>query len=152
MRLSVPAIDIAATPWYGRLFNLEVWVTAESNRTVFLVDDDEPVRDSLKTLLESYSMAVQDYPSCPDLLQEFDPKRAGCVVLDLNVPVMSGLEFIEVYRDRLAAVPVIMITGRGDAATRGRALEAGAVDFSEKPFDDEILVDTIRDGLDRMAA
>jgi len=134
------------------VFDLEVLVTAESNRTVFLVDDDEPVRDSLKTLLESYSMDVQDYASCPDLLQEFDPKKAGCVVLDLHLPVMSGLEFMETYRERLARVPIIMITGRGDAATRARALEAGAMAFIEKPFEDEKLVDTILDALHRAAA
>jgi two-component system, LuxR family, response regulator FixJ len=126
-------------------------VISESNRTVFLVDDDEPVRDSLKTLLESYSMPVQDFPSCPEFLERFDGENAGCLVLDLHLPVMSGLEFMERYGSRLNDMPVILITGRGDPATKARALEAGVIAFIEKPFDDERLVDLIQTALARKA-
>ena len=128
---------------------LEAGVTAEFNRTVFVVDDDEPVRDSLKTLLESYSMPVEDFPSCPEFLAHFDGRKAGCLVLDLHLPVMSGLEFVEAYSSRLKDMPVILITGRGDPATKARALEAGVLAFIEKPFDDERLVDLIRTALAR---
>jgi FixJ family two-component response regulator len=127
----------------------EAGVISDYNRTVFLVDDDEPVRDSLKTLLESYSMPVEDFPSCPEFLERFDGKNAGCLVLDLHLPVMSGLEFMELYGARLKDMPVILITGRGDAATKARALEAGVLAFIEKPFDDDRLVDLIRTALER---
>ena len=124
---------------------------SECNRTVFLVDDDEPVRDSLKTLMESYSMPVEDYPSCPEFLENFKAEDGGCLVLDLHLPVMSGLEFMETYGTRLNDMPVILITGRGDPATKARALEAGVLAFVEKPFEDEILVEMIRTALDRPA-
>jgi len=124
-------------------------VTSAYNRTVFLVDDDEPVRDSLKMLLESYSMPVEDYPACPEFLEHFHEEDAGCLVLDLHLPVMSGLEFMETFRARLKNLPVILITGRGDPATKARALEAGAIAFIEKPFEDERLLDTIRTALER---
>jgi two-component system response regulator FixJ len=124
-------------------------VVSEYSRTVFLVDDDEPVRDSLKTLLESYSMPVEDFPSCPEFLERFDGQDTGCLVLDLHLPVMSGLEFMERYGSRLKDMPVILITGRGDPATKARALEAGVLAFIEKPFDDERLVDLIRTALAR---
>ena len=124
---------------------------SDFNRTVFLVDDDEPVRDSLKTLLESYSMPVEDFPSCPEFLERFDGHDTGCLVLDLHLPVMSGLEFMERYGSRLKDMPVILITGRGDPATKARALEAGVIAFIEKPFDDERLVDLIRTALERKA-
>jgi two-component system response regulator FixJ len=127
----------------------EAGVISDYNRTVFLVDDDEPVRDSLKTLLESYSMPVEDFPSCPELLERFDGKNAGCLVLDLHLPVMGGLEFMELYGARLKDMPVILITGRGDPATKARALEAGVLAFIEKPFDDDRLVDLIRSALER---
>ncbi|UEM19285.1 response regulator [Skermanella mucosa] len=126
-------------------------MSAQYNRTVFLVDDDEPVRDSLKTLLESYCMPVEDYPSCPEFLENFKGEDGGCLVLDLHLPVMSGLEFMETYGTRLNDMPVILITGRGDPATKARALEAGVLAFVEKPFEDEILVEMIRTALDRPA-
>jgi two-component system, LuxR family, response regulator FixJ len=124
-------------------------VAAAYNRTVFLVDDDEPVRDSLRMLLESYSMPVEDYPSCPEFLEHFHERDAGCLVLDLHLPVMSGLEFMETYGARLKDLPVILITGRSDPATKARALEAGVTAFIEKPFEDERLLNTIRSALER---
>ncbi|EWY39359.1 transcriptional regulator [Skermanella stibiiresistens SB22] len=127
----------------------EARVGAEFNRTVFLVDDDEPVRDSLRTLLESYSMAVEDYSSCPEFLENFRTEEGGCLVLDLHLPVMSGLEFMEIHGGSLDDMPVILITGRGDPATKARALEAGVLAFIEKPFEDESLVDLIRTALCR---
>ncbi len=110
---------------------------------VFIVDDDEPVRDSLKILLEAYSLRVRDYASCLDFLEEFDGKEKGCLLLDLHLPVMSGLDFLESHGKDLGDLPVIMITGRGDPATRARAEEMGVSAFLEKPFEDETLLDTI---------
>ena len=94
-------------------------------------------------------MPVEDFPSCPEFLERFDGQDTGCLVLDLHLPVMSGLEFMERYGSRLKDMPVILITGRGDPATKARALEAGVIAFIEKPFDDERLVDLIRTALSR---
>lgn len=110
---------------------------------VYIVDDDEPVRDSLKTLLESFSLDVRDYASCNDFIDTYDGSGSGCLLLDLHLPVMGGLEFLERYGARLHGMPVIMITGRGDPATLARAMGAGVAAFLEKPFEEEALITTI---------
>lgn len=110
---------------------------------VYIVDDDEPVRDSLKTLLESFSLDVRDYASCNDFIDTYDGSGSGCLLLDLHLPVMGGLEFLERYGARLQGMPVIMITGRGDPATLARAMGAGVAAFLEKPFEEEALITTI---------
>jgi two-component system response regulator FixJ len=110
---------------------------------VYIVDDDEPVRDSLKTLLEAFDLDVRDYASCSDFIDTYDGSGSGCLLLDLHLPVMSGLEFLERHRDRLRGLPVIMITGRGDPATLARAKGAGVAAFLEKPFEEETLIAAI---------
>ncbi|HEV7371491.1 response regulator transcription factor [Arenibaculum sp.] len=113
------------------------------NGRVYIVDDDEPVRDSLKTLLESFSLDVRDYASCNDFIDTYDGSGSGCLLLDLHLPVMGGLEFLERYGPRLRGMPVIMISGRGDPATVARARGAGVVAFLEKPFEEETLIAAI---------
>lgn len=110
---------------------------------VHIVDDDEPVRDSLKALLEAFSFDVRDFPSCRDFLDTFDGNPQGCLVLDLHMPVMSGLEFLERHGGDLHGMPVIMVSGRGDPATFARAKEAGVVAVLEKPFDEDQLIDML---------
>ncbi|HSK38544.1 MAG TPA: response regulator [Arenibaculum sp.] len=110
---------------------------------VYIVDDDDPVRDSLKTLLEAFGLDVRDFASCKEFMQELDGSEQGCLLLDLHLPVMSGLEFMERFSQRLHGLPVIMITGRGDPATLARAKLAGVSAFLEKPFEEEALLDTI---------
>ncbi|WP_207461841.1 response regulator [Azospirillum sp. SYSU D00513] len=110
---------------------------------VHIVDDDDPVRDSIRALLEACCFEVRDYPSCTDFIERYDGKSKGCMLLDLHQPVMSGLDFMERFGTSLSGMPVIMISGRADTATRDRAKEAGVVAFLEKPFDDDLLLEMI---------
>ncbi|MGQ9365534.1 response regulator transcription factor [Azospirillum sp. ST 5-10] len=120
-------------------------------KLVYLIDDDEPVRDSVRTLLETCDYRVQDYPSCSAFMDGFkdagahSPKR--CLLLDLHMPVMSGLEFMERHGADLHGIPVILITGRSDAATSARVRDAGVVTVLEKPFEDDALLDAIESAL-----
>ena len=111
---------------------------------VYIVDDDEPVRDSMKALLEACSFEVRDYASCQSFIDQFDGKPRGCLVLDLHLPVMSGLEFLERHGADLHGLPVIMVSGRGDPATLARAKEAGITVFLEKPFEEDDLLDAVQ--------
>ncbi|MDF2765946.1 MAG: transcriptional regulatory protein [Rhodospirillales bacterium] len=120
--------------------------------TVFVIDDDEAVRDSLKLLLESHLLPVHDFASVPEFLQAVGPRPRGCLVLDLHLPVIGGLDFLGRYRDRLNGMPVILITGKADAATRARAFEAGVRHFLEKPFEDHEVVGAVADALALNAA
>ena len=115
-----------------------------SEGIVYIVDDDEPVRDSMKALLEACAFEVRDYGSCQSFIDQFDGKPKGCLVLDLHLPAMSGLEFIERYGPNLHGLPVIMVSGRGDPATFARAREAGVSAFLEKPFEEDQLLDAVQ--------
>ncbi|WP_456418004.1 response regulator transcription factor [Thiolapillus sp.] len=116
--------------------------------TVFIVDDDTQVRQALALLMESVGLKVQAYPSADAYLEQFDPEAPGCLILDVRMPGMSGLEL----QARLAAEavhpPVIVITGHGDVPMAVRAVQAGAVDFIEKPFNDQALLDSVHRALD----
>ena len=116
-------------------------------RTVFIIDDVEAVRDSLKLLLEAHLLPVLDFASVPEFLQAVGPRPRGCLVLDLHLPVIGGLDFLSRYRDRLNGIPVILITGKADAATRARAFEAGVLRFLEKPFEDHEVIGAVVDAL-----
>ncbi|MGD9741074.1 MAG: response regulator transcription factor [Dongiaceae bacterium] len=120
---------------------------AESHPTIYVVDDDDAVRDSLKILLESYGLAVRDFGSVPDFLDQLEPQGAACLVLDLHLPVMGGFDVMNTLTQRGWRLPVIVITGRGDAQTKARALEAGAVAFLEKPIDGRSLMSAIQAAL-----
>jgi len=115
--------------------------------TIYVVDDDDAVRDSLKILLESYDLAVRDFGSVADFLDELEPNGSACLVLDLHLPVMGGFDVMDTLARRGSRLPVIVITGRGDSQTKARALEAGAVAFLEKPVDDQSLMAAIRTAL-----
>jgi two-component system, LuxR family, response regulator FixJ len=114
---------------------------------IYVLDDDDAVRDSLKILLESYDLAVRDFGSVPDFLSKLEPNDAGCLVLDLHLPVMGGFDLMDTLTERGSQVPVIVITGRGDSQTKARALEAGAVAFLEKPLNDQSLMLAIQTAL-----
>jgi len=119
----------------------------ESNATVFVVDDDQAMRNSLKWLISSVGMRVETFASADDFLAGYYPGRAGCLLLDVRMPGMSGLELQEVLAERDIQLPVIIITGHGDVPMAVRALKSGAIDFIEKPFNDELLLDAIRNAL-----
>lgn len=112
--------------------------------TVFVVDDDQAMRNSLKWLIESVGMRVELFGSADDFLSSYYPGRSGCVLLDVRMPGMSGLDLQEYLSEHDIGIPVIIITGHGDVPMAVRAMKAGAVDFIEKPFNDEALLDAIR--------
>jgi FixJ family two-component response regulator len=115
--------------------------------TVFVVDDDQAMRNSLKWLIESVSMEVETFESADAFIRSYYPGRSGCLLLDVRMPGMSGLELQEYLRDNQIAIPVIIITGHGDVPMAVRAMKSGAVDFIEKPFNDELLLESIRHAL-----
>ncbi|MCU7921854.1 MAG: response regulator transcription factor [Candidatus Thiodiazotropha sp. (ex Dulcina madagascariensis)] len=112
--------------------------------TVFVVDDDQAMRNSLKWLIESVSMEVETFESADAFIGSYYPGRSGCLLLDVRMPGMSGLELQEYLQANQIAIPVIIITGHGDVPMAVRAMKAGAVDFIEKPFNDELLLESIR--------
>ena len=101
---------------------------ASEAATVFVIDDDDAVRDSLKLLLESHALCVREFASGQEFLDSVGPSPRGCLILDLHLPVISGLEFLLRFSSRLRDMPVILLTGRPDATTRSRALEAGVAE------------------------
>jgi two-component system response regulator FixJ len=119
---------------------------------VYVIDDDEAMRDSLEQLLASKGFAVTTFATAPDFLAAFDPAHAGCVVADIHMPGMSGLELQARLRDRDKDLPIIIMTGNADVPSAVRALKSGAIDFIEKPVDTDSLVSAIRNGLARRAA
>lgn len=117
--------------------------------SIFVVDDDAAVRDSLVALLEAEGFAVESFESAKAFLDGFKAKEACCVIADIRMPDMDGLELQEEIIRRGWGLPVIIITGHGDVPLAVRAMKAGAVDFIEKPFDDEVLRASIERGLEQ---
>jgi two-component system response regulator FixJ len=111
-----------------------------AEKTIFVVDDDEAFRTSLAVLLKSAGYAAETYASGPAFLDVCQEAAGACVLLDVRMPVMSGLEVQETLKLRRPDLPVIMITGHGDVPMAVRALKSGAVDFIEKPFRDDNLL------------
>jgi RNA polymerase sigma factor (sigma-70 family) len=119
-----------------------------SDATVFVVDDDQAMRTSLQWLIESTGMSVRTYESADVFLASYYPGRPGCLLLDVRMPGMSGLELQSHLAREGYRLPVILITGHGDVAMAVKAMKAGAVDFIEKPFHDEDLLRSIGRALD----
>ena len=119
--------------------------------TVFIVDDEEEVRDSLKMLIESIGLVAETYESAQAYLQNFDPSRTGCLILDVRMRGMSGLSLQEHMQKEPIHPPIIIITGHGDVQMAVRAVKAGASDFLEKPFNEQRLLDSIHLALEQDA-
>jgi len=119
------------------------------NPTVFVVDDDPAMRESLSFLVDSVGLEVECFATARDFLDRYDGRRGGCLVLDVRMPGMSGLELQERLADRGVDIPIVMITGFGDVPMAVRALKRGALDFIEKPFTDQDLLDRIHEALER---
>jgi FixJ family two-component response regulator len=115
-----------------------------SEPTVFVVDDDKAVRESLCWLIESVGLSVEAYGSAQAFLEAYDPDRPGCLVADVRLPGMSGLELQAKLAEQSGSLPVIIITGHADVPSAVRAMKIGAVDFIEKPFSDQMLLERIR--------
>jgi two-component system response regulator FixJ len=120
----------------------------DGHETVFVVDDDDAVRDSLQLLLESAGMTVEAFASPLEFLKSSAPGRPGCLLIDVRMPEMSGIEVQENLAAANRQLPVIVMTGHADVPLAVRAMKAGAVDFIEKPFDDEVIIETVRRALE----
>jgi FixJ family two-component response regulator len=117
--------------------------------TVFIVDDDEAVRGSMKLLLKTLDLPAQTFASAQEFLATFDKGRSGCLVLDIRMPGMSGLELQEELNARGAVLPIIFVTGHGDVPMAVEAMQRGAMDFLQKPFRDQDLLDRITRALEK---
>src|SRR5579871_2592001 len=117
--------------------------------TVFVIDDDEAVRNALRLLLKSVGLPVRTFVSAQEFLPSYDVRQPGCLVLDIRMPGMSGLELQEQLTLRGATIPVIFITGHGDIPMAVEAMQHGAFDFLQKPFRDQDLLDRLQRALER---
>ena len=116
---------------------------------MYVVDDDEAVRDSLKLLLESVDLLCQTFASAMDFLGSHDPEQHSCLVADIRMPGMSGLDLQDELNRRSSTIPILFITGHGDVPMAVDAMKSGAIDFIQKPFRDQDLLDRIHEALAR---
>jgi two-component system response regulator FixJ len=120
------------------------------NSLVHVIDDDDAVRDSLEFLLRSAKIEVRTYDSATTFLNRTSDDRLGCIVTDVRMPGMSGVDLLRQLRARGSTMPVIIITGHGDIQLAVEAMKIGAADFLEKPFDDEALLASVKLALGRL--
>src|ERR1700751_6044178 len=120
-----------------------------TNATVFVVDDDAAMRDSLRDLIRSVGLRVELFDSAQDFLRSERPDIPGCLVLDVRMPGQSGLDLQRRLNEAGVAIPIIFITGHGDVPMGVHAMKAGALEFFTKPFRDQDLLDAIKQALER---
>jgi two-component system response regulator FixJ len=118
---------------------------------VHVVDDDRAVRDSLSFLMKSVGFESMAYDSAEAFLAKADLNRPGCLIVDIRMQGMSGLELQQLLNERSSKLPVIIITGHGDVPMAVQAMKAGAVDFLEKPYDNQLLIARIRQSLQQIS-
>jgi len=118
-----------------------------AQQVVHIIDDDEALRESLAFLLRSAALEVRSFDSAKAFLNELPDAALGCIISDVRMPDMSGIELLRRLKELKIAVPVIVITGHGDIALAVEAMKIGAVDFFEKPFNDDLLVASVRAAL-----
>jgi len=123
-------------------------VTSPTDRTVFVVDDDAAALDSLVMLLKSDGLTTRGFASAHDFLAQFDTELRGCVITDLRMPSMDGIELIKALKAAGCILPVIVITGHADVSRAVDAMKAGATDFLEKPYESEQILRAVRAGLE----
>ncbi|MDG4554690.1 MAG: response regulator transcription factor [Candidatus Competibacter sp.] len=116
--------------------------------TVFLIDDDQAVRDAVGLLLRATGLNVESFASATDFLKADRVRRPGCLLLDVRMPGMSGLDLQKQLRDQGHRIPIIFMTGHGDVPMATRAMKTGAFDFVEKPFQGQTLLARVRDALE----
>lgn len=122
---------------------------ATAEPVVFVIDDDEAVRDALAALVEVAGLSVRTFANALEFLHRYSPEQPGCVVADLRMPFMDGLELQEELSRRGCGLPFIIITAHGEVSTAVTAFRAGAVDFLEKPFDDGVFLRRVHEALQR---
>ena len=120
-----------------------------SKSTVFIVDDNPAVRDAIRWLVEQVGLNAKTYASAREFLANFQPGMRGCLVLDIRMPGMSGIELQEKLSLEGTQLPVIIVTGHGDVPITVRAMKSGAFEFLQKPFNDQVLIDAIQTALDK---
>jgi FixJ family two-component response regulator len=123
--------------------------TAPSDSTVFVVDDDASIRDAVKSLLKSVGLRAEAFGSTEEFVSATRPEAPSCLVLDVRLPGMSGLDFQADLAKRGVRIPIIFITAHGDIPMTSRAMKAGAVEFLPKPFQKQELLDAIQQALER---
>lgn len=121
----------------------------DAQSVVFVVDDDAAVRDALSVHLELAGLPVRAFASARDFLAAIGPDQGGCAVIDIRMPEQDGLALQQEMARRGIALPVIIITGHGDVPAAVTAFRAGAVDFLQKPFDEDMLIERIREAMER---
>ncbi len=122
-------------------------VASKQRPTVFIVDDDEAVRESLVFLMQTVGHTAETYASAQEFLDQYDANRPGCLLLDIRMTGMSGLELQEKLNEMHCILPIIFITGHGDVPVAVKAIQAGAADFIQKPFNDQELLSRIEEVL-----
>lgn len=125
---------------------------ASSEPTVYIVDDNPAVRDAIGWLLEQVKLPAMAFASATEFLDAYHPDIAGCLVLDMRMPGMSGLDLQEKLLEIGAKLPIIIVTGHGDVPVTVRAMKAGAFEFLQKPFSDQVLLDSITAAMRKHAA
>jgi FixJ family two-component response regulator len=124
-------------------------MTSRSDPTVFLIDDDANVRASIQGLLKSVGLRSESFETAEEFLRIKEPDGVSCLVLDVSLPGVSGLELQRKLADAGVRIPIIFITGHGDIPMTVKAIKSGAVEFLTKPFDDEDLLNAIQQAFDR---
>jgi len=119
----------------------------DTEPTVFLVDDDHAVRDALELLLDAASFKTASFENARAFLDAYTHNQAGCLVLDIRMPDMSGMELQDALAARGISLPIIFLTGHGNVPMSARAFRSGAIDFMEKPFDESTLLERIREAI-----
>ncbi len=122
-----------------------------SNATIFIIDDDQAVRHALSLLIKSVGLTFSAFASAQEFLQHYTPELSGCLVLDIRMPGMSGLDLQQQLNKMGSTLPIIFITGHGDVPMAVEAIRHGALDFLQKPFRDQDLLDRINDALEQDA-
>jgi FixJ family two-component response regulator len=138
-----------ADPVRGEKPEADVKDAVETQRVVFVIDDDPAMRESLKSLFSSVGLRVEAFGSAPEFLGNKLPNAAVCLVVDIRLPGLSGLDFQAELSRANIDVPIIFITGHGDIAMSVKAMKAGAVEFLTKPFRDQDLLDAVKLALEK---
>ncbi len=125
---------------------------ATAEPVVFVVDDDHAVRESLSWLIGSVHLRIAAFASAAEFLAAYPPGQPGCLITDVRMPGLSGLDLQAELKRRGIEIPVIVVTGHGDVPMAVRAMKAGALDFVEKPFNDQVLIDLVQKAVEKSLA
>ncbi len=120
----------------------------DSQQIVYVVEDDEAVRDSLEMMLVSMEHKVETFPTANEFLEQYDESMAGCIVLDIRMPGMDGMELQKALNGKNSILPIIFVTGHGDVPMAVEAMQQGAIDFIQKPYREQELLEKIKAALE----